>query len=151
MTLETIIDGLKTYLVANLPGYLEDISTVEIDLGTVVAKQIVLFDMDPDKYKNPLTIYIIPDQETFEATSIDGYSSDSSLSIYVVWRGDTRENLYRKTLRTAAALIEALRADPTLGGYAGDVRLDGMDYYQAVEGNEDLKSAELRFSLLYEL
>lgn len=151
MDLEKVLDGMKAYLVANLNTYLTQGDTVELDLGSIAAKNIILFDLDPDKYKYNLTITIVPESDEFEATTVDGYAASSTISIYMIHRGDTRENLYKKTIRTTAALIKCFLADPTLDGIVGDMLLQGMDYYQAIEGNEDLKGAELRLQVLYEI
>lgn len=148
--LEQALEGLKAYLVEHLDEYLANYDTPEIPLGPVTADNFVTV-VDLEKQKLPLIICLLPDQDEYEPTTPVNYDVTSHVTLVVLVRGDTREKLYNKALRTAVSIMQAIRADHTLGGSVADSQIESSDYYQAVEGSEDVKGTEIRLGLIYEI
>jgi hypothetical protein len=149
MTLETVLQGIKTYTAANLNTYLAANSDAEITLDTIDTDQIVFFELDPDKIRFNLVMGIVPDADAYEPDGMASYEVSSDISIFFALRGHSFSELKWRSIRTVGALSDMILEDETLGGAVADVTIREVEWIET--DNDGLQGAEVRLSVIWEL
>lgn len=145
-----ILQGLKNFLLTNINTQLTELSTEAFPLTQLQDKNIVIDEVDTDKYLSEVMIYIIPDEYNYQR---DTYSSDfvtQRISIFIFVRKDTSENLIRKLFLYNNAFKAAVRSNLSLNDLVDDCVLVSQTFYQGVEGTKDIKGMEYNINLTYQ-
>ena len=150
MDLENIIEELKNILIADFGDSLKFYSDEQIIFSNVEENNIVCFDFDIDKNKKDLMIFLLPENDNVSNLSIYDDEIESDLTIYLIHRNDTKEYLFKKTIRSVKSLTKLLKNNRTLNNKVGDLQINNAEYYHAVEGNENIKGAEIGITIKYE-
>ena len=133
---DTIVAHINEYL----PESLDDLS------GTNV-----LIDFpDVDKMAARTMIYIQPDYAEFTGLTTSSDDTSFRVSVFVLNKRDTRENLTIQNFGYYAALTKMLRSNCDLDGAVAFVEIVDVNFYPAVEGNPNVRGAELSLSIKYE-
>jgi len=122
-----------------------------LTVPTITAATVKAYDFDLDKNRRDLMVFILPDGDALEGITLDGtHEVRSQISMFFIYRNDTREDSFKKVLRTVSCFMEILKGDPTMTGTVSDSSVQAVEYYHAVEGSEDVKGAELTLEAIYE-
>lgn len=148
--LENIIDGIKELIVNNINYYIAEETTASVPLTAIESKNVVLYDLDFDKYTYPIVIFLVPDAEIYEPSTMEGDTATTTLKAYIATRKAAQDTLFRQCLRYTACLFRVLYGEPTIGGTADDLRIVDCEYYNGIEANADIKVAEVTINLLYQ-
>ena len=139
----TVIMALKDVIVSHLNDYLpegfEEITeaNVEIDFPIV--------DLMPKKNM----FYIQPDQADFEGLTTSSDLSNFNVSVFIVNKKDTRQNLTILNNGYYNALCELLRSNRTLDGTVDFVDIPNAVFYPAIEANPNVRGAEVSLTIRY--
>jgi hypothetical protein len=145
-----VIESLKTYILDNINPYIIALSTVELPLTTIDSAKIAIDDVDTDKYLSNVMIYLIPDEATYERLTLQSDNVLQRVNVMIFVRKDTSANLITKLFLYNSAFKALMRHDPTIGNIVDDSKLDSQQYYQGVEGSNDIKAMEYNISLQYQ-
>jgi len=148
--IEQILEELKTLLTTDYIPILVDLNTPELLLDMPREQDVVLYVLDIDKYKTNATFFMLPENQTINELTIGDNEVEDNATIYIVCRNDKEENLTKKVLRYTAGLKKLLKEQPTLNGLVGNTKITSAEYYHAVEGNVNIKGAEISLVFSYE-
>ncbi len=136
--MEALLENLKAYIIANLPGHLSEIATEEIPLPDLVESTVIVGDCDIAKHSAANTLFINPDSIAFTDLSISDYEQGLSLDFLMVCRNSPPAILFKRVLRYIEALKEMFVEDLNLSGI-GTIDIKTGDYFDGMEGNTSIK------------
>lgn len=145
-----VLNGIRTYLVNNLNTYINALSTEDFPLEEIEDKNIVIDEVDTDKYLSEIMIYLIPEEYTYERNTFSSDNVVQRLNIFLFVRKDTSTNLINKLFKYNSALKSAIRDNPTFNALVDDCVLVSQFYYQGVEGTKDIKGMEYNLNVSYQ-
>lgn len=150
MDLENILNSLEEVIINDLNSHIEDLNTTDLTLDYIDENNVVMFELDIDKNKRSVMLFILPENSNHNRITMDDDEVVSQVSIYVICRDDTKQNLYKKVLRYTKSIFNLLKDNNTLNNAVGDIQVNDTEYYHAVEGNEFIKGSEIVINLFYE-
>ena len=107
--------------------------------------------MDLDKFKGKVTVFFSFPDYTFTNLTNESEESKIDMSILIVVRNDTSENLKSKMLQYTTAMYKMFdESRRSFGGLVDFGNVESINFYQACEGNTSVKVAELAFKLTKE-
>lgn len=105
--------------------------------------------LDFDRYKGDFTVFVDFARIGFRQSQFIDDCQDVeqlSLTIYLVRRNDMNETLKRDILDAAFSFYQMIKRDPHLG-IAIVTAIDGIDFFNYVEGTKNIVCAEFTLSL----
>lgn len=144
------LEILKEYIINNINTFIDELSTDDIVLQTIESKNVVIDEIDTDKYLSEVMIYIIPDEYTYERQTFQSDLVYQRVNLFLFVRKDSTANLIKKLFYYNSAFKSTIRNNPTLGSNVDDCILTGQTYYQGVEGVKDIKGMEYNLMLSYQ-
>ena len=148
-----IVELIKKQLVDNINDSIAKFSTVELPLNDLASKNVIIADVDPDKYKFDTMVHVVQGRETYESLTYSNRVKEATLqiTITIIERGEPNpEKLYLKTVKYSAAVIDCLLMNSTLGGNAEFIDILESDYSPAVEGSAGLNAIDLTIEVTYQ-
>jgi len=147
--MEEKIDSLKTFILNNYKDYLDQAATPEIPLPMVKESNLVLGEVDPDRYTESPVIFIVPDEEAYSLETMEAEEEEDSLTLelYIKVCRNTSEKLYRQVLRYGACFRKMIQDHFTLGGAVTDTIIRSSEYFPAVEGASGTKIIKLSMEI----
>jgi hypothetical protein len=134
--IEFITDNYEKYLPSSFP---EPVYTTEF--------------LDFDKFKGDFTVFIDFAKIDFRQSNYEDDCGDIehlSLVIYLAHRNNKSEVLQENNLDSAYAFYQMIKKNPGLG-VAQNTIIDGIDFYNWVEGNKYSVITEINLSLDVEI
>lgn len=139
-----ILTAVKTVTAGQLNEYLDEdiapISATNVEIGFPIV------DLMPHKDM----IYIQPSYAEFEPLTTTSDSVGFKISIFIIDKKDTRENLTVKNHAYYEALCALLRNNNELDGAVSEVLINNATFYPAVESNPNVVGVEVEITLGYE-
>ena len=127
------IDDLVTYLVANLNGFITAQSMVTITAAQILTRNWV----DPVQ---GVTLFLDPEPEEVEQLTMATVGVTAKVNAYwIVSRGYTEASAREATKSYMTALINCLKVHPDYFGF------EARDYFDGVEGKQDVKASTATF------
>lgn len=145
-----VLNGIRTYLVNNLNTYINALSTEAFPLDEIEDKNVVIDEVDTDRYLSEIMIYLIPEEYTYERNTFSSDNVVQRLNIFLFVRKDTSTNLINKLFKYNSALKSTIRDNPTFNALVDDCVLVSQFYYQGVEGTKDIKGMEYNINVSYQ-
>lgn len=104
--------------------------------------------LDLDRYKKNAQLFYNFANYIFKDLSNESDTEDMQMSIYLVFKGDTPEKLKNKMLEYSAIFYRMFeKSDSTFGGVADFGQIETVQFYNAAEGNPNLKISEFTIRL----
>ena len=135
----TVLEALKTVIETEIQQFLPEGS----DFG-------VLIDFpDVDQMPKKNMYYLQPDYAEFSNMAVQSDLSEFKISVFILCKRDTQENLTIKSYAFFKALYELLRTDISLDGTVDLTDIVDADFFPAVEGNPNVRGVEVHVSVRY--
>jgi hypothetical protein len=152
--IEDTMDGIKTYILANVQTYLTAVINAQGDnvpLPMVETQNITIGYMDLENQKKWPAIFIVPIAENWGQNNRLGVQDvEMILEVSIVIGGYRESWLASMIYRYASALRNMFMSDITIGDNTNAQRLEPehrVDYFQRTYAKEDLKAAKLTISV----
>ena len=139
-----VLKALQTVISSQLNDYLEE-DIPPLKDGSVE----ITFPIVDQMSKNNM-VYIQPSYAEFEPLTTTSDVVGFKVSLFILSKKDTRENLTIKNHGYYEALCRLLRSNTELDGAVSEVLLNNVTFYPAVEANPNIVGAELELTLGYE-
>lgn len=134
-------ENIQEYIKTNYPVVLQEQGLD--DVGAYINDFL-----DFDKYNKKTQLFFDFGNYTFNALSNESNSEDMELHIYLSFRGDSAKELNQRMMRYTAGFYEMFdRSGCNFGGLADFGTIESVSFFQATEGNANLKVAELKLKL----
>jgi hypothetical protein len=131
-----IKDNYKTFLIDNLPE-----PNIYVDDSL----------LDFDKYKSDFTLFVGFNYYGYEALSNESTSQKTSIDVFLVVRNASVEELKPKLLRYTTSFFKFFEdTGSNFGGIADYGIIEGITFYPYVEGQKNIKVAEINVSITTE-
>jgi len=145
-----MIEGFRQFLIDNLNSFVAEVQSADIELAEFTGNNIVIDDIDTDKYQYEVMIYIIPEEWEYQKDTLESDVVTQNLSLLLFVRKDNSVNLAKKVFLYNDAIKMMFRAYQNLNGMVDQCNLLSQTYYQGVEGIKDIKGMEYNISLVYQ-
>lgn len=139
----TVMNSLLSVMQSDLNTYLDS------DLDTLSSENMVIEFPDVDQMPKSTMIYIQPDYAEYEALATTNDQASFRMSVYVLCKRDKRENLTTKFFGYFNGVYSLLRTNTSLSGEVDFTDIMDVNFYPAVEGNLNVKGAEISVSCRY--
>lgn len=139
----TILNALKTVVQTQLSDYLPN------TLDSIGERNVAIDFPETDQMPMKTMLYIQPNWANYENLSTESDLSVFGITVFIVCKKDTQENLTRKIYGYFNALYELLRTNITLDGEVDFVSITDADFYPAVEGNRNIQAIEVSITVTY--
>lgn len=132
----TVMESLRGFIIAHMEDYTE--ASVLIDFP------------EPSNMPKNRMIYIVPSSSEYEPlTSLEDIVT-ASYSLYLMAKGDRRENMYKQLYRDKESLVESLRSNQTLDDGATDaISVDGVEFFPSVAPTGNQPALEVSITCQY--
>ena len=140
----TVLEALQTVIETELSDFLPSTkSDPEPEYGVVIDFP----DVDQMPKKN--MFYLQPDYAEFSNMAVQSDLSEFKISVFILCKRDSQENLTIKSYGYFKALYELLRTDISLNGTVDLTDIVDANFYPAVEGNPNVRGVEVSVSVRY--
>jgi hypothetical protein len=150
LQIENIIDAIQTKLQSDYNDIIDEFPSDDVRIPSITQKNVVKYVVDFDKYKSPIEIFILPENEEISYLTQENDDVAFELTVLIVVRSDSEEKLVKKIMRLSGAFKEMIRRDPYINDSVGDSQVNSVEYFHAIEGNPGLKGAEIQLQVSYE-
>ena len=136
------IDDLASDIAARNASYVAALSTGPVPLVTITSAMIITRE-----YRDPtgnVMVFLDPQPEEVEEHGPSFRIVKLPVHLYVFTQRNTETVLRAQAENYAQALLNCLEDNPYYFG------LDGREYFDGVEGNENIKSAKISLIFKYE-
>lgn len=133
----TVIEQMQAVIIAHLNEYLPE-QMAEISEG-----QVKIEFPDVDKMPFSTMIYVYPNYAEYDELTTCSDDALLRISVFLLCKRDTRENLTLKTYGYYNALYALLRQDTSLDGVVTATSIESTDFYPAVEANPNVQGVEV--------
>lgn len=136
------IDDLASDIAARNASYVAALSTVEVPLVPITSAMIITRE-----YREPtgnVMVFLDPQPEELEEHGPTFRIVRIPVHLYVFTQRAVESVLREQAQNYAQALLDCLEVNPYYFG------LDGREYFDGVEGNENIKAAKLALTFKYE-
>ena len=134
-------ENIQAYIETNYPKVLE-----EIGLENVGA--YINDFLDFDKYTKNTQLFYDFGNYDFSSLSNESNTEEIDLRIYLTFKGASSGDLNKKMMRYTAGFYEMFeRSGCNFDGLADFGTIESVSFFQATEGNTNVKLAELRIKL----
>lgn len=133
--------AIRNYIETNIGEYLEEELAKPFDA-------FINDFLDLDKYKHPKCLFYNFGNYDLSPNSNESESGNFVFDIFLVFRQDTPEALHQEMVQTVDAFYNMIRGDIgfNLGGAVDIINNISVDFYNAGEGNPNLKIAAITFN-----
>ncbi len=121
------------------------------DIPEITEGQVVLDLPDPDKMPFSNMFYVLPDYAEYEEKTTESDRASFRLTVFILCKRDTGENLTEKSHGYYNALRDLLRTDTTLGALVDFTFVESATFYPAVDANPNVRGVEVSVRTTYEL
>ncbi|MBO4393408.1 MAG: hypothetical protein J5800_03605 [Spirochaetales bacterium] len=139
----TILNALKTVVQTQLNDYLDE------NLPNLGERNVAIDFPDTDQMPMKTMLYIQPNWANYEDLSTESDLSNFGITLFIVCKKDTQENLTRKIYGYFNALYSLIRANISLDGEVDFSSITDADFYPAVEGNRNIQAIEVSITVTY--
>ena len=139
----SILNALAGVIQHQLSGYLDE------NLTSIGERNVAIDFPETDQMPMKTMFYIQPNWANYENLSTESDLSAFGISVFIVCKKDTQENLTKKTYGYFNALYELLRTNISLGGEVDFASITDADFYPAVEGNRNIQAIEVSIAVTY--
>ena len=122
---------------------------LDSNLDPIGERNVAIDFPDTDQMPMKTMFYIQPNWADYENLSTESDLSTFGISIFIVCKKDTQENLTKKTYSYFNALYELLRTNISLDGEVDFASITDADFYPAVEGNRSIQAIEVSIAVTY--
>lgn len=143
-------DVLRNYILNGLNYYISNASTAELPLDEISDAYVIVSKPSTISNHYPINIFIEQGEEEYSELSFTDYSVSMPVAIYILVRGDTSDNLYKKKFLYAACLKALISSDRTLGGYIDDIQSISFKPYDGVEGTKEMQAVEFKYNIKFQ-
>lgn len=134
------------------------IDYIKANMGTVLAEASLSdFDayiddvLDLNLYNKPKQMFFDFGVYNYENLSNETESETFSFNVYIVFQKNKRATVKEQCLKYSAAFYEMFdRSGSNFGGIADVGRIESVAFYPGVDGNPDIKAAEITVSITTE-
>jgi hypothetical protein len=132
-------EKIKEYIENNYGDYL--------DVYSLSLPQITTDILDFDKYKSSFTLFLDFNRINFEDSDDCGEMEKLNITIFLVVRNDTIDNLRKKLLNATSAFIDMRESDKSFGT-AMRSKINNIEFYNfAATGTQYINIASFDISL----
>ena len=135
------LTALQTYLPAHMDA---------APLADLIAAQFVIDFPNADNMKYATMVYIVPENESMEYSSLSTIRVSMNIKIYILLRSAPLATLMRNAYEYYAALVNAVNYDETLGDSFVEAAISGAEFYPAVAGLTNTAGIEVSATLAYD-
>ena len=139
----TVMNSLLSEMQSNLNSYLDS------ELEPLSSESMMIEFPDVDQMPKSTMIYIQPDYAEYEALATTNDQASFRMSVFVLCKRDKRENLTTKFFGYFNGVYALLRSNISLSGAVDFTDIVDVNFYPAVEGNLNVKGAEISVSCRY--
>ena len=132
---EVIQDGLNDFLDEGYPD--------------ITDNQVVIDFPRPDKMPYSTMIYVQPAYSEYEALTTNSDTVNFRISVFIMVKKDTKENLSLKRFAYYNALYNLMRTNTTLDAFVDRTNVNDTTFYPAVEANENVQGSESSLSVIF--
>ena len=127
--MDSIFNDIKSFIVSSVNDYIEEESTQEIPLDNVTAGNVILGQVDLQKYKSNIVVAVVPESQNDEENEIGYYEQQSHFVVSFICRGATSEKLAKKMCAYARAFKRAIHIDSSLGDTVDDTQIGDANFF----------------------
>lgn len=135
--MELMIEALKRLILDHYSDVLNEFRTKEVPLPMVLERNIVVGDIDLQKYRADTVMFILPDRTVWTELSINSELCEFEADIFIALQKSDRSSLHVAALRHMEAFKKMCLENPTIGSV--EVRALSGEFIQGVEGSEEVK------------
>lgn len=139
----TVLNALQTVIQGQLNEHLSE------GLPTISDRNVSIDFPDTDLMPMKTMLYIQPNWADYENLSTESDLSTFGISVFIVCKKDTQENLTKKIYGYFNALYSLLRTNISLNGEVDFASITDADFYPAVEGNKNIQAIEVTIAVSY--
>jgi hypothetical protein len=142
---EKTLDDLKDFVVANTEEYcaLADTEAGDFTLPRLKEKQIQLGSFDIERYKEQVSMFIIPTDIVFEDYSMGETEVEIPVDMYLTFRKHDHDKLYRIASRYISLLRQMFEDKYTMNGLVDRVEVKTATYVADLFGDDDVKGVHI--------
>lgn len=133
----------------NIKNYIQTQFKEELKLDSLPDIDAYIDDfLDLDRYKRKSQLFYNFSDYIFKDLSNESDTEDMQMSIYLVFQGDTPEKLKNRMLEYSAIFYRMFeKSGSNFGGVADFGQIETVQFYNAAEGNPNLKISEFTIRL----
>lgn len=139
----TVMNSLLSVLQAEINDYLEP------ELEALSSENVIIEFPDVDQMPKSTMLYIQPDYAQYDAMATTNDQATFRMSVFILCKRDNQANLTTKFFGYFNALYALLRTNTSLSGEVDFTDINSVNFYPSVEGNLNVKGAEISVSARY--
>ncbi len=140
--MEAAIGALTNTITTCFQNYLDERSETGYELSG--PGSVVMGDVDVDRYRDPVNVFLIPDQETFDEDDLGGGElTTQDIAVFILIKKEPKEILSKKIIRYGEAFRKMTRENNTLLNQVGYAHTERAEYIEGVEGSDLIKGIKL--------
>lgn len=140
----TITDNLLEIIIDNINDHLDEPFT------RMTERTVLLEAPSVDMMNADTNIFVQPNFVEMDSRTTCSDEARFHFGICIFCKRDTRSNLTRKIYSYENALYHALRENMSLNSTVSFTEVEEVNYYQNLEGNENVKGVEISIACVYE-
>ena len=137
------LKGLRDTIENHINEYLPE------DLESIGEGQVVIDYPNVDKMAFPTMFFVYPDYAEYEPSTTCSDNVDFRISVFLLCKRDTVENLIVKTYGYYNSLYHLLKDNTSLDGVIDQTRINDADFDE-IEGNPNVHGALVSVSTIFE-
>ena len=138
-----VMQGIKTFIASGLNEYLDP------DITPITEENVLIDFPSVDLMPKKAMIYIQPNYAEFEGLTTGSDATTFAVSVFLLNKKDTQENLTVQNHAYYEALCELVRDDRSLGETVDFCDVTEVTFYPAVEGNRNVRGVEVSLAVRY--
>lgn len=138
-----VIEQVVKVIQQSLNDYLDERYPVISD------KQVVIDFPNVDKMPYSTMIYVQPSYSEYKGLTTNSDQADFRVSVFILVKKDTKNNLTLKRFAYYNALYNLLRRNTTLDAYVDRTYFNDTTFYPAVDANENVQGSESSLSVIF--
>jgi len=116
----------------------------------LTAAQFVIDYPDQGNMRYATMVYIVPENENMEYSSLSTIRVSMNIKIYILLRSAPLATLMQNAYEYYAAMVNAVNYDETLGDSIAEAAISGAEFYPAVSGLTNTAGIEISATLNYD-
>lgn len=139
----SVMRGIRTFIADRINDYLDP------DIDGIDEANVLIEFPDVDLMPRRCMFYIQPNYAEFEGLTTGSDAANFTVSVFILNKRDTQENLTVQNHAYYEALCELIRDDRSLGGCVDFCDVTEATFYPAVEANRNVRGVEISLAVRY--
>lgn len=133
--MEKVCNVLKSFILDNLPQYLEEMQDEETPLPEFTDATVKVGSINVEQNKQSQLCFVVPDSQSIEELTVSSEQVTTRVDIFVFVRNAPEDCLFRQAMRYGAAIKRAIENDYSIQGAFIQCYCTEMEFFSDVEAS----------------